>query len=323
MTQTHGDSTREAACHQTGPDHIATCRTIGILGVGEVGMSFAEHFRAYEINVHGFDEPADVSELKARTAHLDARIHDHLGLWLRDCDLLFSCVPASNSLEVGLAAAELIEGSQTIYVDLATAPPIDMRRLGDAMAKRQVGFVNVSIMGSIKVGADRVPLYLSGACSERVAHVLNHLGLTTTSLGVDAGAASAIKLLRSSFMKGLEALTIESLSAAQSLGLREDFLKCLHDLDQTPIADYLEILVLSHLKHAQRRSYEIESVAPLFSEARIHSAMLPATLSVFTRTVAARSRTDVPDNPSLADALCWLIEATPELDNADTHPNKP
>src|SRR5690606_7927784 len=148
-----------------------------------------------------------------------------------------------------------------LIIDVTTAPPAGLAAAAGRLAKDGVGLVDGAIMGSITLSGARTPLLLAGAGADKAAEWLAAHGFRCTTLAnAQVGDASALKLLRSLFTKGLEALTVECLLAAESRGLRQQLLEQLAVVDETPFTEYLEVLVTSHLVHARRRLAEVEAV---------------------------------------------------------------
>ena len=119
-----------------------------------------------------------------------------------------------------------------------------------------------------------------------------------------------MKLLRSAFTKGMEALTVEVLAAAEQQGLRERFYEIVSDIDRASLRGYLETLVQTHLLHAPRRSKEVAEVRRQFEAARLRSDLLPGVEAAFQRTVRALEA-DPPGEAAkrIEDAVAWVIRA--------------
>src|SRR3546814_10014138 len=84
------------------------------------------------------------------------------------------------------------------------------------------------------------------------------IGAPVRVVGTKAGDAIALKLLRSVFTKGLEALAVECLMAAEHRGLRHQLYDVLSDLDESSIRSFTEAVVTTHVRHAGRRLAEVQ-----------------------------------------------------------------
>ncbi len=94
-------------------------------------------------------------------------------------------------------------------------------------------------------------------------------------------------MLRSVLMKGLEALFVECLVAAEIQGLRPTLLEAFRDLDERPFAKTMEVQTVTHLVHAARRLKEVERVASVLEADGLEGIMTEATRRTFAATVAA------------------------------------
>jgi len=132
-----------------------------------------------------------------------------------------------------------------------------------------------------------VPVLLAGTRAEEVRELLAGERFKPTCIAGEPGDASAIKMLRSVLMKGLEALFVESLVAAEVQGLRPAFLQDFEDLDERPFATTMEVQTVTHLVHAQRRLGEIERVQTVLQADGVDDTMTEASRRLYAKTVAA------------------------------------
>jgi 3-hydroxyisobutyrate dehydrogenase-like beta-hydroxyacid dehydrogenase len=114
--------------------------------------------------------------------------------------------------------------------------------------------------------------------------------------GDEAGQASTRKLLRSVVMKGLAALLVESLRAAEAAGLAGETWDNL--VAQLSAADgaLVRRLVEGTARHAPRRVEEMEATASLLAELGVDATMTTATTEAL-RAIANDER-KVPDVPA-------------------------
>ena len=132
----------------------------------------------------------------------------------------------------------------------------------------------------------RTPALASGPGAERFAAVLGALGMPVTTVGPEVGAASARKLARSIFAKGLAAAVGEALEAAERLGCR-DWLYA--DLERTLAAAdgaLLDRLIEGSRRHAGRRADEMEAAVALLEELAIEPR-IAAAAEAWLRSLAA------------------------------------
>ena len=128
----------------------------------------------------------------------------------------------------------------------------------------------------------RVPMFLAGARAAKAAALMKPLGMNVEVVGTEIGQASSIKMIRSVMVKGLEAVLVESLTAAHRVGVKDKVIESLGEslpgLDWRGKAGYhLGRLVL----HAARRADEMEEVAETLRDIGMPPNMAEATLKQF------------------------------------------
>ena len=234
------------------------------------------------------------------------RLENGPGPWLADADLVLSAVIGDRAVEAAGAAAPFLR-SGAVYLDVNTAPKSTMVEVARVIGQR-AAVIDCAILGLIASSGARVPLLLSGPDADVMAAFLNERGCRARSIGGVVGDASSVKLLRSVVMKGLEALVTEAFVAAERQGLRTQVVDALADLGQTPAETTVTTLLTTHLRHARRRSIEIDEVRGMLSEASCPSRMMDAAAAVFERSLdSGIVRGDTP--ASLEEALARLVPA--------------
>jgi 3-hydroxyisobutyrate dehydrogenase-like beta-hydroxyacid dehydrogenase len=122
-----------------------------------------------------------------------------------------------------------------------------------------VSIVDVALMAPVPGKGCGTPMLASGAAAGQFAEILGGLGADVTVQPGPAGEASARKLLRSVFYKGLAAAVVEALAAAEAAGcaewLRGNISAELAGFDHRTI----DRLVDGTHAHARRRADEMSS----------------------------------------------------------------
>jgi 3-hydroxyisobutyrate dehydrogenase len=280
---------------------------VAIIGCGEVGRCYGAAL-ADAGHCLSVCEPAPSAPATALVQRLGATLHAQIGPWLGEAQLVLSCVVGAASLEVALAALPHMAPA-AVFADLTTADPADIRRAAIAAQRLGIGYADVAIMGAISLAGVKTPLLCAGVATEMVKTVLGSLGAPLRLLGSgSAGDAAALKILRSVFMKGLEALAIESFTAAKRLGKIDQLHEALSDMNDTPLRDFLEALIRTHVVHAPRRLHEIEAAERELCEAGLDVLVLPGVRKLFERSCEAMKIAPIADARPTADAaLTWLL----------------
>jgi 3-hydroxyisobutyrate dehydrogenase-like beta-hydroxyacid dehydrogenase len=188
-------------------------------------------------------------------------------------DILISTVTPSQAIKVAREVGKYTKG---IYVDINNVSPKTVKNALSFIENRKT--VDASIIGSIKKGLN-VSVIASGDYAAQFAE-LNNYGMNITVIGDEIGQASAIKMLRSSFTKGISALLFETLYSAYKMGIDEQVLKYIAETEGEEFKDSAISRIISSSVHAKRRAEEMEEVIGLISENR-DPKMNKATESFF------------------------------------------
>jgi 3-hydroxyisobutyrate dehydrogenase-like beta-hydroxyacid dehydrogenase len=120
------------------------------------------------------------------------------------------------------AAAESVAPflrDDAVYADMNAGDPAVKRQIAEKIGAHR--FADVSVMGSVPAHGAAAAVVVSGAGSNLAARVFAELGALLEDIGGAPGDASARKLLRSTFMKGLGALIVEASAAGRAAGAEE------------------------------------------------------------------------------------------------------
>lgn len=281
---------------------------ITIIGVGEVGGAFAEALAPKaELSLCDIKEDGP----PAATANaLGLGIETAPDAWLETSDTVLVCVPGKQSPIVAKAALPFV-GPQTVYVDMSTARPDDLRTWASAFHREGRTFVDLAIMGSIQIWGARPPVLLSGPAAEKAQPLYDELGSDTNIVESGRpGDATSLKLLRSILVKGIECLAVEAMTAAEHMNVRPQLMGIMNDMDDSSIADFLEMLVTTHIPHSARRRHEIIESADQLREMGF-DALVTSALPPRYEATLARKEDDKPAEgvQPMAESLAWLMGA--------------
>jgi 3-hydroxyisobutyrate dehydrogenase len=183
---------------------------IGIIGAGEVGLTYARPWSAAGHDIVLCDlKPSPRAQ--AFAAELGLNVSTSIADVVPVCDVVVSCVFGT----VSLAVAEQALGSMqknALFVDMTTADPAQIRTAAAHAAELGVAYVDVAILGAIALTHEKTNLLGAGVGLDRAIDLFTSAGapLKPVEDGA-AGDAAALKILRSVFTKGLDALTNECL----------------------------------------------------------------------------------------------------------------
>ena len=185
---------------------------IGLIGFGEAGATFAmagdwiDAARVYDIQT---DAGATRDAMLARCARAGVRAVPTLADAVAPVTFILSLVTADQALAVAQAAAAHIAPG-VLYCDLNSVAPQTKKAAARAIEAAGGHYVDVAVMAPVDPARLNVPLLVSGAHADAARAGLARLGFTNIRVvGEAVGRASAIKMIRSVMVKGLEALTAE------------------------------------------------------------------------------------------------------------------
>lgn len=282
---------------------------IAVIGLGEVGRCYAGALAQRGGVQLALCDPAPSDAARDLAASLGLPINPDPGPWLAECDLVFACVVGTAALAVANTSLPRMRAGEGLYADFTTADPQAMREAGRMASGRGIAFVDAAIMGAIALTGASTALLAAGDATPEWRELMTSLGARVTVLpDAPPGDAVSLKLLRSAFTKGLEAIVVEVLTEAERRGVREAFYEVISDIDEGSLPRYLETLIQTHVVHARRRRREVTEVRRQFDASGVPSDVLPAVESAFARTVAAlESWPPEEQAPSFQAALHWLM----------------
>jgi 3-hydroxyisobutyrate dehydrogenase and related beta-hydroxyacid dehydrogenases len=232
---------------------------IGFLGFGEVASTLA----AGLLN-NGADVSTCVEGRSLGTKKLAKETKLNLCKSNRElvesCDMLISAVTPHQAVKIAKEVGKHVKG---IYADINNISPATAE---EALSYIESGkTADASIIGSVRKNGLDVHILVSGPCAEEFAE-LNRFGMNISVVGNEIGQASAIKLLRSSFTKGISALLLETLYSAYKMGIDTEVLKYIAETEGEGFRESAVSRIISSAVHSKRRAEEMEEVVDLISK---------------------------------------------------------
>ena len=246
---------------------------LAFVGFGEAGQAFAGAITRDGLSgIAGFDVAGREGEMSALGVTTGTR--DEV---LAGADAVWCLVTADRAEEAARdCASALAEGA--LWLDGNSCSPGAKARSARIVEAAGARYVDVAIMAPVHPARAAVPLLLAGPHAEAALSVLKTIGMGGTIMGDRVGQASTIKMLRSVMIKGIEALTAESLLAARRAGVDEQVLASLQrsdpGFDWTARSAY-NFERMAH--HGKRRAAEMREVAKTVEELGLSGRMAAAT----------------------------------------------
>ncbi|WP_011580389.1 MULTISPECIES: NAD(P)-dependent oxidoreductase [Chelativorans] len=203
---------------------------LAFIGFGEAAQAMALGFKAERslerLSVYDIrsNDPAQAPVLEAKAAELDVFLAPSAAEAINESPIVLSLVQGSVAVKVAESVAPLLAEGQ-IYIDLNSVSPDTKRRVADVIAGGGRGdCVEGAIMDAVRPKNHKVPILLAGPRAGEAADKLNAAGMNSEAIGENIGQACAVKMIRSVMMKGVEALILESMVAAETAGVTERIL---------------------------------------------------------------------------------------------------
>lgn len=234
---------------------------LGFMGFGEVGYHFGKGLSAAGLTgivaySRSGAKAAAGDALHARAAEAGVELVSRPKQLCERADIIISFTPGRAALSALRAVLPYLRADH-IYVDASTAS-IKAMEQADRMLDGKAGFVDAVLMGAVPLEGIKVLTVVSGACAPQFRELLAPYGMNIQVISADPGAASAMKLIRSVFMKGLAALLLESLEAAQRKGVLDIVAADIAAwIDERPFSQIIKRFVCGTAVHAERRAHEM------------------------------------------------------------------
>ncbi|MEY4751831.1 MAG: hypothetical protein RIQ60_4045 [Pseudomonadota bacterium] len=300
---------------------------VGLVGYGEVGRILAEDLRAQGVAVSAHDlklaQPATAAALDQHAAaHGVGLAASHAELAAR-ADFIVSAVTASQTVAVAQACAPAVRPGAW-FLDFNSASPGAKQNAAALIDAAGGCYVEGAVMTSIPPYRIKVPLLLGGAHAAELAPLLNALGFAARVASDKLGVASATKMCRSVMIKGLEAMVIESFTAARHYGVEDAVVASLYEtfpgVDWEKQAAYF---FQRAIEHGRRRSEEVREVAATVRDAGLApwSATGTADRQAWMADLADAGLFGSKGTPQFARSADWRTEADRLLTHlhVDTH----
>lgn len=291
---------------------------VGIVGFGEAGSAIAGGLAREGVSVVATDArlASDEGEgLRALAAELGVELVDDVRDVSSRCRTILSLVTSSAAVPVAEALAPHV-GRDHLVVDANSTSPARVAEVANRLADSGALVCDVAVMSAVPPHGHRVPMLASGPGAHRFAAL--DAGFCVEVVDGEVGAASAIKMLRSSVIKGVEALLLEFGLAARHFGATGAVLRSI--TGTLPSEDWEELgryLLIRTATHGERRGHELEQVAELFRSVGVEPLIADAGARRLLRAAKDGYLADVGSNIDDLDAVFGALDVPDELDPGD------
>jgi 3-hydroxyisobutyrate dehydrogenase-like beta-hydroxyacid dehydrogenase len=249
---------------------------LALIGFGEAGSTFAgaakwcREARGWDILPQRRAAMAAVGVISAKDA-AEA---------LAGADVILSLVTADAALAAAQDCAALLS-RQALWCDMNSVAPETKRAAAQAIEAAGGRYVDVAVLAPVHPAGLAVPLLLAGEAAGEAEPLLRAAGFSNARVvGAEVGRASAIKMIRSVMVKGIEALTAEMMLAARAAGVEEEVLASLDASEKARGWHDRAIYNLERMvTHGARRAAEMDESAKTLAALGIEPLMTRGTVA--------------------------------------------
>lgn len=260
--------------------------TIAFIGFGEAGRAFHEslaataprlRFAAYDILLdrQGMDGACGAA-MHARRVE----IAPAAGAAVTGADWIFSAVTADQSLAAVKSVLPHLTSGQILF-DINSVSPQRKREIAELIGPTGATYLDMAVMAPVLPRGHCTPVLLAGPTTDKLLRRLAELNFAFEVVGPAVGAATAIKMVRSLFVKGLEAITVETLLAAAASGCLDYIMKSLSgSYPGLGLPDFADYQFERTVKHGKRRAAEMRESAATLDDLGLHGRLAEAIAEV-------------------------------------------
>lgn len=255
---------------------------LGFIGFGEAAYHICKGLSSEGLTkIHAFDVMANDhdkgQQIRERAYSANVRLTATLEELVEKSSIIFCATNAKFAIKMAREVARIMKVNQ-MYVDLNTASPKTKQEISSIFSMSDRLFVDGAVMDSVPPHGHKVPIYVSGTGASSLYALLQSFGMNITVISDQAGSSSAIKMVRSIFMKGFTSLLLETLTAAYKSGIEMEIIDSLNKtLSNQPIEELINMLLTRTAIHAERRVLEMSEVIETLQESDLDDAMSQAT----------------------------------------------
>lgn len=180
---------------------------IGFIGYGEAAYELSTGLKTEGLNqFYAYDVLLQseklAGSLKEKASQTGVQLTSSISEVIEKSDLVIAAVPANKTLEVAQSVSGSLKKNQ-LYVDVSASTPDIKKQVANEIEKQEALFVDAAMLGPLPINKHMVPITASGSGVDQFMKVMNAYGMNITKISDQPGDASALKLIRSIYMKGL------------------------------------------------------------------------------------------------------------------------
>lgn len=274
---------------------------IAYIGFGEAGYNITKGWKTEGLdNIVAFDanrdHPTKGELIRKRAAEVGVPLTDSIEEAVEGADFIFNNTSAVFALSICEHVLPLLKSGQT-YLDLNATSPTTKEKMAGTPHAEGVSFCDIGVMGGINVKAHKTKMYVSGESAgvRRFCEIFSLYGMDLHPLDAPAGGASAIKMFKSVFSKGLPQLLFESMLPAAKYGVLDEYMKNIDDVFKgRTLSEYADKILSRTVVNSERRSHELEEVVSTIEDMNLDADMAIGTMNRLKKMVSTGLSEAIP-----------------------------
>jgi 3-hydroxyisobutyrate dehydrogenase-like beta-hydroxyacid dehydrogenase len=256
----------------------------GFIGFGEAAFHIASGLREDGLQeIFAYDamgeDPVMGPKIQQRLQTAGVRGAASLQELIRSSRFILCATSAKVALGIAEEAASHLTADH-VYVDLNSGSPKLKQQISRIVEEAGARFVDGAVMESVPPYRHKVPILASGTGAADFRAAFESYGMNITVIEGQAGSSSAVKMVRSIFMKGFSALLLETLAAAYRSGIEKEIMASIgRSLTSRPFEEFANLLLTRTAIHAERRVTEMSEVLETLADLELDDTMSKATRS--------------------------------------------
>ncbi len=254
---------------------------IGIIGYGEAGQAIAQGLfsnKGSSISVFDikFNDREFEESLRLKAKEQGIIVEEDMPSLIANSDMILSLVTGEVAAQVLRDSLPCIREGK-VYVDMNTVAPREKMLMGELIEKKGGSFIEVAILGAIASYGFKSPMLVCGKRADEFVNLFAKMGFNMTFVSKEIGKASYLKMLRSVFAKGVEALLLEMLVGAERCDLVEPLMGAIvKHMDGSSFQEIANTWITTNVIHADRRADEMDHVIETLNELHVRPIMAEA-----------------------------------------------
>jgi len=254
---------------------------IGIIGYGEAGQAIAQGLfsnKGSSISVFDikFNDDEFEESLRLKAKEQGIIVEEDMPSLISKSDMILSLVTGEVAAQVVRDSLPFIREGK-VYVDMNTVAPREKMLMGELIEKKGGSFIEVAILGAIASYGFKSPMLVCGKGGDEFVNLFAKMGFNMTFVSEEIGKASSLKMLRSVFAKGVEALLLEMLVGAERCDLLEPLMDAIvKHMDGSSFQEIANTWITTNVIHADRRAEEMDHVIETLNELHVRPIMAEA-----------------------------------------------